>query len=258
MIALISPAKTMLSPSTSIVDKKLQSEPRFMVQTNFILSLMLNYDKSELQEIFKISAPLAAELQHRLISIYDINKGLITALESYDGVVYKQFKDGRDFSTANFKYLQKHLRISSLLYGLLLPLDRIKPYRMEGFVRLSGSDQRVDRYWRDYQTKVLIEDVKAAGGTLLYLASKEEQNAFHWKEVEKEIDVIDIRFLQNKDGKLKQVVIYTKMARGRMIAYMMDNNIKDAKKLKDFEWGGYIFDEATSTDKVWNFIKGGF
>ncbi|MFI3262650.1 MAG: YaaA family protein [Rikenellaceae bacterium] len=255
MIALISPAKTMLAKSVIPINEKLCSKPYFLEQAQHIVSLMLQYNASELQQIFKISYPLAQDLKFKFTNFLDVNEKAIPAIDSYDGVVYKHFKKETQPTENQQNYLQQHLRISSLLYGILKPLDLIKPYRMEGFVRLAGTDERVDRYWRDLQTERLIEDVNNAGGTLLYLASKEEQNAFHWKEVKKAVRIIDFQFLQPKGDKLKQVVIYTKMARGEMVRYMIDNNITNPEELKTFEWGGYRYDATTSKENLWNFVN---
>ncbi|MFI3306525.1 MAG: peroxide stress protein YaaA [Rikenellaceae bacterium] len=174
---------------------------------------------------------------------------MLPAVDSYDGVVYKHFK-----GDINSEYLRERVRISSLLYGLLRPYDLIQPYRMEGFVRLAGSDERVDIFWRNIQTRTLIDDVNAKGGTLLYLASKEEQKAFHWREVCSKVRVIDFKFLQHKGDKLRQVVIYTKMARGEMIRYMMEQNIADPEELKAFELSGYRYDEALSAANEWVWV----
>lgn len=249
MLALISPAKTMHYGATIPTTG---SQPRFMDHTNHIASLMLNYSVSELELIFKISNPIARELKLRFSNIFDDSISGLTAVDSYDGVVYKHIK--REFSTEELEYLQSKIRISSLLYGVLRPLDLVKPYRMEGFVRLSGSDQAVDRYWRDIQTQTLIEDVNSSGGVLLYLASKQEQSAFHWREVKRAIRVIDIEFLQYKGDKLRQVVIYTKMARGEMIRYMVDNRIEDIQLLKSFEWSGYRYSATHSSDDKWVWV----
>ncbi len=221
----------------------LLSEPRFREQTEYIVSLMLRYSASELVEIFRVSAPIARELQRRFAQFFDVDNSLLPAVDAYDGVVYKHFK-----GDINADYLQSHVRISSLLYGLLRPYDLIQPYRMEGFVRLAGSDQRVENFWRDIQTQTLIDDVNRMGGVLLYLASKEEQSAFNWREVRSKIRVIDFKFMQERDGKLRQVVVYTKMARGEMIRFMMKNNITDPEELKTFEWSGYSYNDSLSKD----------
>ncbi|MFI3267323.1 MAG: YaaA family protein [Rikenellaceae bacterium] len=258
MIALISPAKTMLEKADVKIGEKTSkikhTQPRFLEHTHHILSLMLRYSAIELEEIFKVSTPIARQLKFRFESCINENEKALAALESYDGVVFKHFKDSLTFSAIQQRYLQKHLRISSLLYGLLRPLDFIQPYRMEGFVRLYDSDERVDKYWRNIQTQKFIEDIKESGGTLLYLASKEEQKAFNWKEVTKAVRVIDFQFLQYKGDKLKQVVIHTKMARGEMIRYMLENNITNPEKLKAFEWSGFCFNESLSDKDTWVWV----
>ncbi|MFR9523863.1 MAG: YaaA family protein [Rikenellaceae bacterium] len=249
MIALISPAKTMQGRAQLNVGSAIFSEPRFGAQTEYIISLMVRYSALELAEIFKVSTTIARALQGRFEGFYDDEVELLPAVDSYDGVVYKHFK-----GSINTEYLQTRVRISSLMYGLLRPFDLIQPYRMEGFVRLAGSDERVDKFWRDIQTQTLIDDVNAAGGTLLYLASKEEQKAFNWPEVCANVRVIDFKFLQHKGGKLRQVVIYTKMARGEMIRYMMEHNITDPEMLKEFEWSGYRYDEVLSVANEWVWV----
>ncbi len=248
MIALISPAKKMHANSPKASDI---SEPRFAAQTDLIAEAMLSYSARELELIFKISRNIALELRGRFLALSDEHFPKLAAIDCYDGVVYRHFKGDGELIDKYRYYLQKVVRISSLMYGLLRPLDAVKPYRMEGFVRLAGSDERVDNFWRDYQTQTLIDDVKEAGGELLYLASQEEKNAFHWREVKRNIRVIEFKFLQPKGDKLRQVVIYTKMARGEMIRFMMERNIQDADSLKTFEWGGYRYSEELSTKDSW-------
>ncbi len=247
MIALISPAKGMQS---EVVTAESVTTPRFMEHTKAIVSQMQSYSAAELETIFKISPALARELRNRFWEFND--EGRLSAVDSYDGVVYKHFKES--ITSKNKQYLQDHLRISSLLYGILRPLDRIVPYRMEGFVRLIENDEKVEQFWRDIQTQTLIDDVNEAGGILLYLASKEEQKAFNWSKVKKVVRVIDFQFLQYKGDKLRQVVIYTKMARGEMIRYMLERKIINPEALKSFEWEGYRYNDALSTDNVWAWV----
>ncbi len=253
MIALISPAKNMRRGATSPIH--IDSEPRFMELTLDIASQMVQYSAVEIMEIFKVSAPIARTLKERFVKIVDPTaQSPLPAVESYDGVVYKHFKSEEGFSSEEQQYLQSHLRISSLLYGLLRPMDRIMPYRMEGFVHLAESDIRVDKFWRKHQTQLLIDEVSKAGGELIYLASKEEQNSFDWRMVRKALRVIDIQFLQYKGEKLRQVVVYTKMARGEMVRYMLDNKITDPELLKEFEWSGYRYAPDHSTTDTWVWI----
>lgn len=250
MLALISPAKTMVAAATP-TDGVAATEPRFMEHTRAIATLMLAYSSVELEGIFKVSRSIAGELSVRFAKLAEPLEERSAAIDSYDGVVYRHIKGEKPLTKGDLLYLQERVRISSLLYGLLRPLDAIKPYRMEGFVRLAGSDERIDNYWRDRQTSQLIDDVNESGGTLLYLASKEEQRAFHWKQVKSAVRVIDIQFLQYKGDKLRQVVIYTKMARGEMVRYMAEQKITDPEALKSFEWSGYSYSEELSDGDRW-------
>ncbi len=254
MIAIISPAKIMRAKALWVPSAIELSAPRFGVEADHIVSMMSVYSSQELSDIFKISASLAKELRGRFLDFHNHDVDTLAAVDSFDGVVYKHIRGEEGFTPLRLQYLQQHLRINSLVYGLLRPLDKIKPHRMEGFVHLSDSDQRVDKFWQEHHTQTLIDDVQANGGVLLYLAAKEEQNSFLWREVYRSVRVIDFRFLQPKGDKLRQVVIYTKMARGEMVRYMMLNQITNPEALKDFEWCGYRFRADLSTDNVWTWV----
>ncbi len=249
MIALISPAKKMVEHAH--LNPANLSAPRFEEHTSYILSLMRQYDAAELAQIFGVSGTIARELRGRFL---DFDSRPLAAIESYDGVVYKHLKGAEGLCAEQYLYLQQRVRISSLLYGLLRPLDAIRPYRMEGNIRLAGTDERVDHSWRAIQTQTLIDDVNAAGGTLIYLASKEEQSAFDWRRVKHEVRVIEIQFLQHKGDKLRQVVVYTKMARGEMLRFMAQNNHSDPEALKAFEWSGYSYRDDLSSENVWVWV----
>ena len=76
----------------------------------------------------------------------------LPALLAYTGIVFKRLNP-KDFSEADFRYAQDHLRLTSFCYGLLRPLDAIRPYRLEGDVKLpEQGDQTMfsycNRVWR--------------------------------------------------------------------------------------------------------------
>ena len=72
------------------------------------------------------------------------------------------------------KFAQDHLFISSFLYGMLRPLDRIHPYRMEGKVKLEAANgENLFSFWKPLLTDRLIESVKADDGILIHLATEE-------------------------------------------------------------------------------------
>ena len=70
------------------------------------------------------------------------------------------------------------------------------------------------QFWRTRLTDVLIDAVKADDGVLFFLASGEMKQLFDWKRVTKEVKVIMPTFQVMTNGKLKTIVVYTKMMRG--------------------------------------------
>ena len=92
---------------------------------------------------------------------------------SYTGMVFRKLSPST-FTAEDWAYAAEHLRITSFVYGLLSPETAIRYDRMEGAVQLPDLfDGRLFDYWRDRLTPYLIEEVKRAGGTLLFLASDE-------------------------------------------------------------------------------------
>ena len=99
--------------------------------------------------------------------------------------------------------------------------------------------------------------MKRQGGTLLYLASDEMRQLFHWAEVEKAVRVITPNFLvRQPDGRLKQIVIYTKMARGSMAGEVLRRRIETEEELRQLTPEGFVYAPEHSTEREWTFILG--
>ena len=170
------------------------------------------------------------------------------AIGAYTGAVFKRIAP-RDFTADDFAFAQDHLLITSFLYGLLRPLDGIRPYRLEGDVCLPerGGLSMFD-YWKPLLTDVFIEAVRQQGGVLLNLASGEMKNLFEWRRVEREVQVVTPEFQVWKGDRLTTVVIYAKMCRGEMTRFFLKNRLTRPEELRGFEWEGFALDESRSTD----------
>ena len=108
---------------------------------------------------------------------------------AYTGVVFKNISP-KDFTEEDFLFSQEHMRFVSGCYGLLRPLDLIKPYRMEFDVKIPElGDGNMYAFWKDRQTNILIHDVRQGDGILLNLASLDIQPSFQWKEVERSVRI---------------------------------------------------------------------
>ena len=162
----------------------------------------------------------------------------------------------KDYTEDDFLYANDHLRIASICYGLLRPLDLIKPYRMEYEVKLPElGEGNMYNYWRPRQTELLIDEVKKSDNILINLASQEIQGAYDWKKVGSTVRILTPEIKEWTDGKAQPIVIYMKMARGQMTRYILKNRITDPEALKNFSWEGFTYDESLSNGDNWVFLQ---
>lgn len=255
MQILISPAKTMAGTSKIIAPAG--TLPRFPKEAIEIALQMAQYSAGELSHILKVNPKIAAENYRRFRDFHSEDIPSLQAILAYTGVVYKNLNP-KDFTVEDFAYIQDHLRIASFCYGLLRPLDLIKPYRMEYDVKLPElGEGNMYTYWSPRQTQTFINDIKKAGNTLIYLASMDIQPAFDWKKVEKSVRVIIPEFKVWKNGKPDTIVIYAKMARGQLSRYIIKNRIDNPEELKSFTWEGFVYNEDLSAGNRWVFMQEG-
>ena len=248
MQILIGCAKIMTGCAPS--DISFATEPTFQSQANDNAMQMLNYSVEELCEMLHINRDMALENWKRFRSFHD-NSIRQPAAFCYDGMVYQRLAP-ETLSDSELQYANDHLMISSFLYGILRPLDMINKYRLEGNVTLPNHNSKsMFDFWKPILTDWFINKIKADDGILIYLASDEMRNLFDWKRVKSEIKVITPSFKVDKNGKLKTIVIYTKMCRGAMARYIIKNRITNIDELKSFEYEGFSIDDS---NEEWNYI----
>ncbi len=234
MLVFISCAKTMAARCSVVVPEV--TVPKFETEAVRNALEMSQYSVSELERLLRVNTKIAAENRLRFHDFCSEENRSMPAVCAYTGAVFKRILP-KDFSAEDFRYAQEHLRITSFLYGLLRPLDGIKPYRLEGDVRLpeKGGISMFD-YWKPLLTDYFIEEIKNCGGVLINLASAEMKDLFDWKRVEQEVRVITPEFQVWKAGQPKTVVIYAKMCRGEMTRFIVKNRLECPEELKSFSW----------------------
>lgn len=167
------------------------------------------------------------------------------AVLAFNGDVYAGL-DAYHFSDEDFAFAQEHLRILSGLYGLLRPLDMMRPYRLEmgtKFANARGKD--LYAFWGDKITTALNKQMKKAGTqTLVNLASNEYFKSVQKKQLDGEI--VTPVFKEWKGDKYKIISFFAKKARGLMSAYIIKNQLTRVEDLKGFDWEGYTYNEAMS------------
>ena len=253
MHIILSPAKTMAG--TSKIKAPDGTMPRFNQEAIEVALHMAQYPADELGKLLKLSPKLALESYSRFQNFHSAEEKPLQAILAYTGVVFKHINP-KDFSEADFRFAQDHLRFVSICYGLLRPLDLIKPYRMEYDVKLPElGEGNMYAYWRTRQTEPLIEEVKTDDNLLVNLASMDIQPAFDWKKVEQSVRIVTPDFKVWKNGKAETIVIYAKMARGQMTRHIIKNRITNPEELKTFTWEGFHFREELSEMDRWVFLQ---
>ncbi len=252
MLILLSPAKS-LDFTTSFECKK-SSKIRFDKETNYLISALQQISQKEISKLMELSDKLA-QLNFERFQSFSNNEQR-QAILAFDGDVYEGIEK-RSYSERNFQFAQKHLRIISGLYGILRPLDMIKPYRLE-----MGTDFRKSKilhlikannlyeFWGDKITDFLNEEEDEI---LLNLASEEYFCAINSKKITKKI--INVVFKEKKGETLKIVGISAKKARGLMANFIIKNEIEDLEEIKKFNLEKYSFRKDLSDELNFVFVR---
>ncbi len=254
MLAIISPAKT-LDYETPLPTAKF-SLPEFVDESKELIKNLRTIEPPALSKLMKISDNLA-ELNHRRYAEWQPEfdeDSARPAVLAFKGDVYLGL-DAGTLSERDFTWAQKHLRILSGLHGLLKPLDRIRPYRLEmGTSLCTRRGKSLYEFWGDKVTAALNEAIAEQNQPVLVnLASNEYFNVLQPENIDARI--INVDFREWKDGKYKFLSFYAKRARGSIARYMIDHRVKTLKALKEFDYDGYAYNEAMSESDHWVFTR---
>lgn len=248
MITFINSSKTM-NFDNEIRDIEF-SNPNFENEANYLASKILDAGFEHMQEIMHVSDKLA-ELNFKRYIDFLNTKIKCPAIYAYKGDIYTGLKSDL-LNKEDLDFGQNHIRIISGLYGILRPLDLIKPYRMEMGYKLLN-EKKLDTYWSKIIKEELEKQVKQTGGVVINLSSKEYSSAIiSAKNYSK---WIDIEFLDYSKGDYKFITLYGKMARGMMTRYIMKNKIDNPNDLKEFDYEGYRYSKERSASDKYVFIR---
>lgn len=252
MKIISSPAKLMkLNPHQSILTP---TTPSFIKEAERIQSHLREKSPKFLSELMEISQKLADENWERnqKWSPAPDSEHSSSVLYTFTGEVYKGL-DADSLAPQSVDYLQENYRILSGLYGLLRPSDRIMLYRLEmgRAFQFEGYKNLYD-FWSERLTHHFNSELEE-GEAILNLASAEYSKALNRKNLKGKW--IDFEFYEMSSGKPKTIVVYTKHARGLMIRFCAQNQLKTLEEVKAFNDGGYLLDDERSTDSKLVFIR---
>jgi uncharacterized protein len=253
MLTLISPAKTLDYESAIPTDKS--TAPALLKQAAVLAKIMKTKSARDLAGMMKIS-PKLADLNHDRFQTWTPASGeRRQSIYAFKGDVYLGLQ-AETLSARDLNFAQKHLRILSGLYGLLRPLDLIKPYRLEMGTRLKNKHgEDLYDFWQD----TIAKTIKAEFGNskhphLINLASNEYFKAVDLGQLSA-VSVINPIFKDTSNGQLKVISFYAKRARGLMAQYIIKQRITQPEKLKSFDIDGYRYHPDLSSDSDWVFAR---
>jgi cytoplasmic iron level regulating protein YaaA (DUF328/UPF0246 family) len=251
MIAIISPAKSLNFESNAPTDTS--TSPLFLKEADYLAGKLGKLNSSKLGALLDISPKLAHLNAERYASWKTATSK--QAIFAYDGDVYDGM-EAKTFSSQEIKFAQNHLRIISGLYGLLNPLDLIKPYRIDmGTSFATPKGENLYKYWSDKITDQLNINLKKSGSdVLINLASQEYFAAVNTKKLKTRI--ITPSFKDRSNDKYAMISFFAKKARGMMSRFIIQNAITDPEMLVGFDSGGYNFNHELSKGDNWVFTRG--
>lgn len=251
MLALLSPAKTLDFANASPAAEP--TAPRFAEEAASIAAAAAKLSRKRLSELMKISDQLADLNAERFRDFQGTPER--PALFAFAGDVYAGF-EVKSLDEEALPFAQDHVRILSGLYGLLRPLDAIRPYRLEMGTRWApGRAKDLYGFWGERIAEALVADLDEQGDrVLINLASQE-----YWKaaapHLPSDVRVIEIDFREPGPNGLRFNTFAAKRARGAMARYLVEHRLSDPEALKGFDCDGYRFDPDGSGGDRWRFTR---
>ncbi|EHR71943.1 hypothetical protein BurJ1DRAFT_3128 [Burkholderiales bacterium JOSHI_001] len=249
MLALLSPAKrldyeTPVAPAHSA----LATTPVFMARAAELINILKTHSPRQVAQLMDLSDELAALNVARNGAWRPRNTVLNSrpAVLAFNGDVYEGLQ-AASLSAEDLAWAQRHLALLSGLYGVLRPMDRLQPYRLEMGSKLANpAGPDVVRYWG---TSIALELRKRLRGhaqrCVVNLASQEYFSAVDVHALG--VPVVDCAFEEGRAGQFKVVSFFAKRARGLMARWMVTQRCETPDQLRGFCDEGYVLDQAAST-----------
>lgn len=254
MLVLLSPAKTLDFDTQLPVPE--HTQPIFLDDASELVDQLKQLAPDEIANLMKLSDKLATLNAQRY---YDFKRPFTennakAAMLAFQGDVYTGLQADQ-FSQAQLKFAQKHVRMLSGLYGVLKPLDLMQPYRLEMGTRFNntrGND--LYAFWGERITQALNDELSThKHACVINLASNEYFKSVKVNKLA--APVITPVFKDEKNGQYKIISFYAKKARGLMTRFMVQNKLTKKDDLKAFDLHGYRFDVQGSNNDTWLFTR---
>ncbi|MGK4073258.1 peroxide stress protein YaaA [Lactobacillus crispatus] len=238
MKIIIAPAKIMKIDRDSF---PIQSKPQFLDKTRILERFLKSRSNEQLKDLWHASENVTKQSILQLENM-NLDERLTPAILAFSGIQY-QYMAPDLFTQPALDYIQKNLRILSGFYGMLRPFDGVCPYRLELNTKMVGfRDCSLYHFWgSDIAENLFQED-----NIVIDLASKQYTRLVK-PYLSQGRQLITVDFQELKNGKWKTVGVHAKMARGEMVRYIAEKQIKNPTDLQDFNDFEFQFEPDVST-----------
>ncbi len=222
--------------------------PQFAAQSAELIEVLRPKSPQQIAELMDLSDALAALNVARYAAWTPkfTAKNAKQAILAFNGDVYDGL-DAKSLSAEALSWAQQHVCILSGLYGVLRPLDRMQPYRLEmGTALANPKGKNLYAFWGAQIAEHLNQKLaKDTTPVIVNLASQEYFKAVDLKTLKAR--VIECVFEDYKGGQYKIISFFAKRARGLMARYATLNQINHPDGLRGFDLDGYAFAPAASS-----------
>lgn len=219
----------------------IQSKPQFLDKTRILERFLKSRSNEQLKDLWHVSENVTKQSILQLENM-NLDERLTPAILAFSGIQY-QYMAPDLFTQPALDYIQKNLRILSGFYGMLRPFDGVCPYRLELNTKMVGfRDYSLYHFWgSDIAENLFQED-----NIVIDLASKQYTRLVK-PYLSQGRQLITVDFQELKNGKWKTVGVHAKMARGEMVRYIAEKQIKNPTDLQDFNDFEFQFEPDVST-----------
>lgn len=222
--------------------------PEFIEDAGILMKKIQSLSFADAKSLWKCNDKIA-KLNYERFQHMELERGLIPAIMAYDGLQYQHMAPGI-FTADALSYLAEHLRILSGFYGLLGPFDGVTPYRLEMQAKLSVNGYKdLYDFWGSRLYRSLLDEDRV----IVNLASREYAHCIE-RYVVPEDRFLTIVFGELAGGKIRQKGTLVKMARGEMVRFMAEHQIRSLEQIKEFCELGFSFSEELSDDAKCVFV----
>ena len=215
-------------------------------ETQKVIDALASLSLEELASLYKISIERASEEDQRIQALKSATAKTYPALRLFDGLMYRNIRR-TDWTKEEEAYLQKHLLITSALYGVIPALAPIAPHRLDFLMKLKVQGKSLKTFWKAVYDQALEEE-----DLIISLLSSEFETVFS-KEIQDRM--VTFKFLEEKNGQLKVHSTISKKARGAFVTALLEMQITKVEEMKQLSFNGFAYQDDLSTDKQLVFVK---